>query len=122
MEKVSSAMHAIIGSYKRTVLINIMLKKSWGSIVGEQLEAVSSFIEAKFVGENRVNVICEILSASSIIMKPQKQKIMETIIQMTGINEINIICKHRCALDRYSPSPGDTNYVLSSIGKQNFSK
>ncbi|MDR1476382.1 MAG: hypothetical protein LBI20_03660 [Holosporales bacterium] len=94
MQKVANALRGIFDSYSVTLTTNILLKKTWKSIVGDDLARVSSFIEAKFVGKGRVDVYCNILSAAAVIMRCHEQSIVERLKTLMTVQNIKIHFKH----------------------------
>ncbi|MDR1233826.1 MAG: hypothetical protein LBJ92_01585 [Holosporales bacterium] len=109
MKQVASAMRIVIGSYNSVVRFNILLRKSWNSIAGEPLDAVSAFVEAKFVGVAQIHVIVDILSAAAIMMKHKEPEIIASIMRLTGVTDVHIICRHRCELRSHL----STEYAVS---------
>ncbi|MDR1289253.1 MAG: hypothetical protein LBJ77_02565 [Holosporales bacterium] len=90
----ASVLRSVFGTYSPALALNILLKKEWAAIAGEVLCDLSEFVEAKFVGNDSIDVHCRILGAASIEARHREQDIAERIRLLTARKNVRVLFKH----------------------------
>ncbi len=121
MIKVSKIIRDVIGSCpnSKTLFLASSISENWREIVGAELYDMTSLINIKYTGGNKISVYINIISAASLIGKYSEENIKDNIKKHSKVKDVAIIFKNCSHIDRditREPAPElMTAQVLCSI-------
>jgi hypothetical protein len=91
MRKISAALGKIVGGYRPEISLNLLLKSVWDDVVGQDLVDVTEFVEAKYIGSNKISVCIKVLNSAIIFARHAEKNIVYAIEKLTSIPETSLV-------------------------------
>lgn len=93
MQSLSFLVDNILGQFGETFNLNLKLKKNWESIVGSDISEITIPLDARFINQNKVKVVINVLNSALLYVNGNKDFIENSIKQYLNIQRVAIVLK-----------------------------